>query len=28
VQEFSDFTEDVKKAAAGFQEMQAQAGRR
>ena len=28
VQEFSDFPEDVKKAAAGFQEMQAQAGRR
>jgi hypothetical protein len=28
VQEFSDFPDDVKEAAAGFQEMQAQAGRR
>jgi hypothetical protein len=27
VQEMSDFPEDVKKAAAGFEKMQAQAGR-
>ena len=28
VQEFEDFNDDVKKAAEGFQEMQAQAGKR